>query len=136
MWRSTRTWSSNRNLGLVLASHRAARAPLNRSGRRGYRSRVLGLVFTAARAAATSFFPPAHRCSDAIHLHRPWRQVLGGKTPDEMRKRKMMRRRKVVLKELEFFPKTTGFIYKQTLMGLCKLKVQVHLWAFLAPSRR
>jgi hypothetical protein len=21
-------------------------------------------------------FPSAHRCSDAIHLHRPWRQVL------------------------------------------------------------
>jgi hypothetical protein len=33
MWRSTWTWSSSRNLGLVLASHRAARAPLNRSER-------------------------------------------------------------------------------------------------------
>jgi hypothetical protein len=21
-------------------------------------------------------FPSVHRCSDAIHLHRPWRQVL------------------------------------------------------------
>jgi hypothetical protein len=72
-------------------------------------------------------FPPESRCSDAIHLHRPWRQVLGGKTLDEMRKRKMMRRRKIVVKELGFFPKPTRFIYKQTLMGLSKLKVQVYL---------
>jgi hypothetical protein len=28
--------------------------------------------------------------------------VLGGKTPDEMRKRKMMRRKKIVMKELGF----------------------------------
>jgi hypothetical protein len=55
----------------------------------------------------------------------------GGKTVDEMRKRKMMRRRKIVMKELGFFPKPTRFIYKQTFMGLCKLKVQVHLWAFI-----
>jgi hypothetical protein len=32
MWRSTRTWCNSRNLGLVLASHRAARAPLHRNG--------------------------------------------------------------------------------------------------------
>jgi hypothetical protein len=57
--------------------------------------------------------------------------MLGGKTLDEMRKRKMMRRRKIVMKELGFFPKPTRFIYKQTLMGLCKLKFQVHLWAFI-----
>jgi hypothetical protein len=57
--------------------------------------------------------------------------MLGGKTLDEMRKRKMMRWRKIVVKELGFFPKTTSFIYKQTLMGLCKLKVQVYLWAFI-----
>jgi hypothetical protein len=24
-------------------------------------------------------FPPTHRYSAAIHLHRPWKQVLGGK---------------------------------------------------------
>jgi hypothetical protein len=63
--------------------------------------------------------------------------VLGGKTLDERRKRKMMRRRKIVMKELGFFPKPTCFIYKQTLMGLYKSKVQVHLWAlYLALSRR
>jgi hypothetical protein len=32
MWWSTQTWCSSRNLGLVLASHRAARAPLRRNG--------------------------------------------------------------------------------------------------------
>jgi hypothetical protein len=32
------------------------------------------------------------------------RKVLGRKTLDEMRKRKMMRRRKIVMKELGFFP--------------------------------
>jgi hypothetical protein len=30
--------------------------------------------------------------------------VLGGKTLDEVRKRKMMRRRKIVMKELWFLP--------------------------------
>jgi hypothetical protein len=30
-----------------------------------------------------------------------------------------------------FFPKPTCFIYKQNLMGLSKLKVQIHLWAFI-----
>jgi hypothetical protein len=49
-------------------------------------------------------FPLAHRCSSVIHLHRPWKYVLGGKTLDEMRKRKMMRRRKIVMKELGFLP--------------------------------
>jgi hypothetical protein len=48
--------------------------------------------------------------------------VLGGKTLDEMRKRKMMRWRKIVMKELGFFPKPTRFIYNQTFMGLLKLK--------------
>jgi hypothetical protein len=76
-------------------------------------------------------FPPEHRCSDVIHLHRPWRQIRAGKTLDEMRKRKMMRRRKMAVKELGFFPKPIWFIYKQTLMGLCKLKVQVYIWAFI-----
>jgi hypothetical protein len=55
----------------------------------------------------------------------------GGKTLDEMRKRKMMRRRKIVMKELGFFPKPPHFFYKQTLMGFCKLKVQLHLRAFI-----
>jgi hypothetical protein len=36
-----------------------------------------------------------------------------------------------------FFPKPTRFIYKQTLMGLCKLKVQVDLWAFIfSPEKK
>jgi hypothetical protein len=38
--------------------------------------------------------------------------MLGGKTLDEMRKKKMMRRRNIVMKELGFFPKTIRFIYK------------------------
>jgi hypothetical protein len=64
--------------------------------------------------------------------------MLGGKTLDEMRKKKMMQRRKIVMKELGFFPKPTRFIYKQTIMGLCKLKVQSTSMGFLylAPSRR
>jgi hypothetical protein len=57
--------------------------------------------------------------------------MLGGKTLDEMRKRKMMWWRKIVVKELGFFPKPARFIYKETLMGLCKLKVQLYLWAFI-----
>jgi hypothetical protein len=49
-------------------------------------------------------FPSAHRCSAAIHLHRPWKYVLGGKTLDEMRKQKMMRQIKIAMKELGFLP--------------------------------
>jgi hypothetical protein len=33
--------------------------------------------------------------------------MLEGRTLDEMRKRKMMRRRKIAMKELGFFPKPT-----------------------------
>jgi hypothetical protein len=58
-WQSAWTWSSSRHLGLVPASQRAARAPLNRSRWRGYYSRVFGFIFTIARAARTSLF---HRC--------------------------------------------------------------------------
>jgi hypothetical protein len=76
-------------------------------------------------------FPSERRCSNMIHLHRPWRQIRGKQTLDEMRKKKMMRRRKIVVKELGFFPKPICFIYKQTLMGLRKLKVQIYLWAFI-----
>jgi hypothetical protein len=60
-WRSTQTWSSSSHLALVFASQRAARAPLNGSRWRGHCSRVLGLVFTAARAAVTLLF---HRRTD------------------------------------------------------------------------
>jgi hypothetical protein len=55
-WWSAWTWSSSRHLGLVPASERAARAPLNRSRWRGCYSRVLGFIFTTARAAKTSLF--------------------------------------------------------------------------------
>jgi hypothetical protein len=57
--------------------------------------------------------------------------MLGGKTLDEMRKRKMMRWRKIVMKELGFFPKPTRFIYKQTFMGLRKLKGPSTSMAFI-----
>jgi hypothetical protein len=56
MRQGARTWCSRWNLWLILTSRRAARAPLRRSGRRGYRSRACGLVLTAVRAAATSLF--------------------------------------------------------------------------------
>jgi hypothetical protein len=48
--------------------------------------------------------------------------VLGGKTLDEKRKRKMMRRRKIVIRV--FYPHQTCFIYKYSLMGLRRDKVQ------------
>jgi hypothetical protein len=49
-------------------------------------------------------FPPERRCSDVIHLRRPWRQVREGKTLDEVTRRKMMRRRKIIMRELGFLP--------------------------------
>jgi hypothetical protein len=57
--------------------------------------------------------------------------VLGEKTLDKMRKMKTMRSRKIVMKELGFLPSPTCFIYKYTLMGLCREKDQVHLRAFI-----
>jgi hypothetical protein len=101
---SARTWSSSRYLGLVFTPHRAARAPFHRYGRRGHRRGVFRFVLTAARAAAVSF----------LHLHTSvqvctasifhWGNVLGGKTLDEMWEKKTMRRRKLVMKGLGFFP--------------------------------
>jgi hypothetical protein len=59
------------------------------------------------------------------------RKVLGEETLDGMRKKKTMRRKKIAIKELGFFSIQTCFIYNQTIMGLSKLKVQKHLWAFI-----
>jgi hypothetical protein len=59
-------------------------------------------------------FPLAHRCSAVIHLHRPWKYVLGGKTLDEMRKRQMMRWKKIVMKELGFFTLTKHALFIST----------------------
>jgi hypothetical protein len=59
------------------------------------------------------------------------RQALGEETLDGMRKKKTMRRKKMAMNELGFFPSQTCFIYNQTIMGLSKLKVQQHLWAFI-----
>jgi hypothetical protein len=51
--------------------------------------------------------------------------VLGGKTLDKVRKRKMMRRRKIVMMKLGFFfPWQACLIYKYILMGLRRDKVQ------------
>jgi hypothetical protein len=58
------------------------------------------------------------------------RQALGEEPLDEMRKKKTMRRKKIAVKELGFFPSQTCFLYNQTIMGLSKLKVQQHLRAF------
>jgi hypothetical protein len=104
MRRCARTWRSRRNLGLILASHRAAGALLRWSRRRGYHSWDRRLVLTAAGAAATSFL---HRGADIQtrstcigHGDRWWE----GKTLDAMRKRKMIRWRKKLMNELGFLP--------------------------------
>jgi hypothetical protein len=59
-------------------------------------------------------FPPEHPCSDAIHLHRPWRQEWEGKTLDEVTRRKMMRQRKIIMRRIRVFalPKHALFISK------------------------
>jgi hypothetical protein len=49
-------------------------------------------------------FPPGRQYSGAIHLYQPWKQMLRGKTLDEMGKRKMMRRRKKLMSKLGFLP--------------------------------
>jgi hypothetical protein len=50
--------------------------------------------------------------------------VLGGKTLYEVRKRKMMRRSKIVIKELGVFTLTKHALFKYTLMGFHEDKVQ------------
>jgi hypothetical protein len=59
------------------------------------------------------------------------RQALEEETLDGMRKKKRMRRKKITMKGLGFFPSQTCFIYNKTIMGLSKLKVQIHLRAFI-----
>jgi hypothetical protein len=61
--------------------------------------------------------------------------MLGGKFLDEMRKRKMMRRRKIVVKVLGFFPKPACFIYKQTLMGFLQFKGPIISMGFYSQPR-
>jgi hypothetical protein len=61
MRRGAQTWRSRRSLGLILTPHRAARAALWRSRRRGYHSWACGLVLTTTRTATTSLF---HRSTD------------------------------------------------------------------------
>jgi hypothetical protein len=50
------------------------------------------------------------------------RQELVEETLDGMRNKKTMRRKKMAMKELGFFPIQTCFIYNQTIMGLSKIK--------------
>jgi hypothetical protein len=76
-----------------------------------------------------SICAPMFRCASPASAMED--NDLEKKTLDAMRKTKTMRRRKLVTKELGFFPKPTCFIYKKNLMGLSKLKVQIHLWAFI-----
>jgi hypothetical protein len=47
-----------------------------------------------------------------------------------MRKKKMMRRRKILIKELGFYPGQTCFIYKHVPMGLWGGKAQNILLGF------
>jgi hypothetical protein len=101
---SARTWSNSRYLGLVLTPHRVARMPFHGYGRRGHRRGVFGFILTAARAAATPFFHLRTDVQMRTTSIRHGGQVLGEKTLDEMWETKMMRRRKLVMKELGFFP--------------------------------
>jgi hypothetical protein len=103
MRRSARTWRSRGNLGLILASHRAAGAPFRWSRRLGYHSWDRRLVLTATGAAVTFFL---HRVTNVqtqstciSHGDKCWE----GKTLDAMRKRKMVRRKKRLMNELGFF---------------------------------
>jgi hypothetical protein len=103
MRRSARTWRSRGNLGLILASHRAVGAPFCWSRCRGDHDCDGSLILTAAGAAVAPFLywgidsQTRSTCID----HEDKR--CEGKTLDGMRKKKMMRRRKILIKELGFF---------------------------------
>jgi hypothetical protein len=104
MRRSARTGRSRGNLGLIRASYRAAGVPLHRSKRRGCHSCDCSLILTAVGAAATPFLhwgaDIQTQASCIGHGDKRWK----GKTLDEIRKKKMMRRRKKLMNELGFLP--------------------------------
>jgi hypothetical protein len=103
MRRSAQTRCSKGNLGLILASYRAAGAPIHRSRRRGCHSCDCSLILTATGAATTPFlYRGANiqmRSTCIVHGDKR----CEGKTLDGMRKKKMIRRRKILMKELGFF---------------------------------
>jgi hypothetical protein len=56
----------------------------------------------------------------------------GGKTLDEVRKRKMMRWRKIVMKELGFFTLAKHALFISTpYWASAETRSKVHLWAFI-----
>jgi hypothetical protein len=104
MRRSARTGRSRGNLGLILASYRAAGAPLRRSRRQGCHRCDCSLILTAARAAATPFLYRGANIQMLSTRISHGDKRCEGKTLDGMRKKKMMRRRKILMKELGFLP--------------------------------
>jgi hypothetical protein len=103
MRRSAWTWRSRGNFGLILASNRAAGAPLRRSRTRGCHSSDCSLILTAAGAAATTFLYRGADIQTRSTCIGHGDKRCEGKTLDGMRKKKMMRRRKILMKELGFF---------------------------------
>jgi hypothetical protein len=112
--RSTWTWRSRWHLGFIFTPGRTAGAPLHQSGRRSYRSCDSILVLTAARAAVA---PLLHWGADVqmrstciSHGAKCWKE----ETLDEMKERKMMRRRKNLMTELGFFTLTKLALFIST----------------------
>jgi hypothetical protein len=81
-----------------------AGASLHRSGRRSYCSLNGSFVFTAARAAATPFLhwgtDVQARSTHIGHGDRCWKE----ETLDELKRKKMMRRKEKLMTGLGFLP--------------------------------
>jgi hypothetical protein len=101
--RSAWTWRSRWNLGFIFTPGRTAGAPLHRSGRRNYHSCDCSLVLTAARAVATPFLYWGTDTQMRSTCIGHGDKRCEGKTLDGTRKKMMMRRRKILMKELGFF---------------------------------
>jgi hypothetical protein len=122
--RSAWTWCSKWHLGFIFTPSRTARTPLHRSGRRSYRSCGCSLVPTAVRGATAPLLHRGTNVQMRFTCIGHGAKCLKEETLDEMKERKVMRRRKKLMTELGFFPRQACLIYKYILMGLCKGKVQ------------
>jgi hypothetical protein len=102
---STGTWSSrSRYLGLIFTPQGAARVTLCRCRQRSHQGGILRFVFTAAGTAASPLLHQHTGVQIGTTSIRHWKIALCGKekTLDEMRRKKTMQRRKLIMKGLGF----------------------------------
>jgi hypothetical protein len=112
--------NGGRYLGIVLTSQGVAEAPFHRCGRRGHQGGVLQFVLTATGTAV----PPLLHQGTSVKVDSTasaiGRVCLVKRNPDEIWRRKTMRRRRLTMKGLGF-----------SLASWCTLFISNFLWTFM-----